>query len=295
VYGGDGSLRSIPTEEQYYGIDKTCFGLVPLGCDVWEGFVFVHYDPSPAEGLRTFLGELADRYAGYPFGQMTNVSAFGAVLKANWKTTADAFQESHHVPFIHGITMGDAFTSKENPYCHVKWAKLYDKHRSASVYGAPQMDRRLFPTERVAFAQFGAFTQGADAATDRFPGINPGKIDNWAFDINVIFPHFFLDPGTGQYFTMHFWPVDVHTTNWEFRLYMSSTTNAAKRVAQKYTDVVMRDAALEDLSTVEATQKMLESGAVRSLPLADQEILLRHNIHVIENALRAGPAAHARA
>jgi phenylpropionate dioxygenase-like ring-hydroxylating dioxygenase large terminal subunit len=143
----------------------------------------------------------------------------------------------------------------------------------------------LFPTEQAAFSQFSAFTQGADKNGAKLPGVNPGNIDNWAFDINVIFPHFFLDPGNGQYFTMHFWPIDVHTTRWEFRLYMFPTDNLAQRVAQKYTDVVMRDAGLEDLSTVEKTQKMLDSGVAKSLPLSDQEIFLRHNLSVIRREI----------
>jgi phenylpropionate dioxygenase-like ring-hydroxylating dioxygenase large terminal subunit len=250
-----------------------------------EGFVLIHYNPEPPESLREFLGELGERYAGYPFSQMECIASFATVLKANWKTAADAFQEALHVPYIHGVTMGDAFTSPDNPHCHITWAKLYRRHRTGSVYGAAQADRELFPTERVAFSQFAAFTQGADENAAKLPGVNPGGIDNWAFDVNVIFPNCFLDPGNGQYFTMHFWPIDVHTTRWEFRLYMFPTDNPAQKVAQKYTDVVMRDAGLEDLSTIEKTQKMLDSGVAESLPLSDQEILLRHNLSVIQQAI----------
>lgn len=284
VYGNGGELVDVPASELYYDMDKSCHSLIPLACDVWEGFVFINYDQEPKESLRSYLGELGERYTGYPFANMPRVASYSTLLKANWKTAADAFQEAIHVPFIHGITMGDAFTNADNPHCTIRWAELYERHRTGSVYGAPQMERTLFPTEQAAFSQFGAFTQGADTGAN-LPGVNPANLDNWAFDLNVIFPHFFLDPGNSQYFTMHFWPVDVTTTRWEFKLYMLPAHNAAEKVAQKYTDVVMRDAALEDLSTVEKTQEMLGSGVIHSLPLSDQEILVRHNLHVVEREL----------
>lgn len=287
VYANDGKLLDVPDIDKYYDLDKSCHSLVPFACDVWEGFVFINCDPQPKETLKAYLGELGTRYAGYPFDKMQRVASYSTILQANWKTAADAFQEAIHVPFIHGITMGDAFTSPENPHCNISWAKLYRRHRSGSVYGAPPNGRELFPTEQAAFAQFAAFTQGADASAI-MPGVNPSGLENWAFDINVIFPHMFLDPGNSQYFTMHFWPINVGTTRWEFRLYMLPANNMAEKIAQKYTDVVMRDAAMEDLSTVENTQKMLESGVIETILLSDQEIFIRHNLHVIEREVADG-------
>lgn len=286
-YGNEGQLRFIPAEEQSYGINKNSYDLVPLGCDTWAGFVFIHYEAQPKEGLKDYLGELHDRYKDYPFAQMQCISSFSAVLKANWKTAEDAFQEAMHVPYIHGITMGDAFVNSENPHCHITWAELYKRHRTGSVFGAPQQGRNLFPTERVAFTEYAGFTQGADENGAGLPGVNPSKMDNWAFDINVVFPNVFIDPGTSQFFTMHFWPIDVHTTRWEFRLYMFPADKPAQKVAQKYTDVVMRDAGLEDLSTVETTQKALESGVLKTLPYSDQEVMLRHNLYVVEDAIKS--------
>jgi len=46
-------------------------------------------------------------------------------------------------------------------------------------------------------------------------------------------------------------------------------------LAQELAAVTFKEYALQDGNTLEATQSMLESGAVRSFPLNDQEILLR--------------------
>ena len=47
--------------------------------------------------------------------------------------------------------------------------------------------------------------------------------------------------------------------------------------------VDVREALLEDASTLEATQSMLASGAKKEFVLQDQELLVRHGHKVIED------------
>ena len=49
-----------------------------------------------------------------------------------------------------------------------------------------------------------------------------------------------------------------------------------KRLAQELAAVTVKEYALQDANTLEATQKMLETRTVTEFPLCDQEILLRH-------------------
>ena len=42
-YELDGRLSFILQEGEFFGIDKADFGLVPVHCDVWKGFVFVNF------------------------------------------------------------------------------------------------------------------------------------------------------------------------------------------------------------------------------------------------------------
>ena len=53
-------------------------------------------------------------------------------------------------------------------------------------------------------------------------------------------------------------------------------TNAYERLQQELAVVTFKEYGLQDGNTLEATQTMLESGAIQEFPLCDQEVLLRH-------------------
>ncbi len=47
-YGLEGQLTFVQQEEEFFDLDKDDFGLVPVDVDVWEGFIFVNFDPEAA-------------------------------------------------------------------------------------------------------------------------------------------------------------------------------------------------------------------------------------------------------
>jgi hypothetical protein len=78
----------------------------------------------------------------------------------------------------------------------------------------------------------------------------------------------------------------VNRTHWEVRMYMMKAPNAAVKVASEFSKVLLRDAVLEDLSTLEAGQRGLESGGIRALQFSDQEIACRHQYEVVDRLVR---------
>ena len=54
----DGHLGFALQEDEFFDFDKADFGLVPVHCDVWEGFIFVNLDREPRQTLREFLGPI---------------------------------------------------------------------------------------------------------------------------------------------------------------------------------------------------------------------------------------------
>src|SRR5262245_59675232 len=85
-----GDLTFVQQEDEFFDLDKADFGLVPVRCEVWEGFVFVNLDDGAAP-LRDYLGELAAGIDGYPFDKMTQVHRYRAEVGSNWKLFIDAF------------------------------------------------------------------------------------------------------------------------------------------------------------------------------------------------------------
>ena len=71
-YGLDGACTFVQQEGEFFDLDKADFGLVPVHCDVWAGFIFVNLDRDRACGsLREFLGPMVGALEDYPFDRMT--------------------------------------------------------------------------------------------------------------------------------------------------------------------------------------------------------------------------------
>ena len=68
------------------------------------------------------------------------------------------------------------------------------------------------------------------------------------------------------YLTYHYWPTSYNTHIFEGTLYFVPPKNARERLQQELAAVTFKEYALQDGNTLEATQSMLESRAVASVP-----------------------------
>ena len=60
TFGNDGELRAAPDMDRFY-VDKKDCGLPKVSVDVCAGLLFVNLDPAPKQGLREYLGPMADK------------------------------------------------------------------------------------------------------------------------------------------------------------------------------------------------------------------------------------------
>jgi len=289
-YALNGKLAFVPDEERFFGLKKETLGMTPVAVDVWAGFIFINVDPNPQETLRDYLGELGAGLIDYPFGELSATSmSWSTEVKANWKVIKDAFQEVYHIAFLHRRSIPDSFTSKANPYAHCLNVHLYPRHGSMSLYG--NADLKPTPVAELAF-RHGAFVIRKDFSESRLPpAVNPTHSKEWTLDLNVIFPAFFVDVSEGSYFTHQFMPLAVDRTLWTSTQYFPKAKSPAQRFSQEYGNVIFRDAILEDGRTFEETQSVLSSGAKKEFYLHDEEILIRHSHHVIDQMLNRHPVA----
>ena len=289
-YALDGKLTFVPDETRFFGLKKETLGMTPVAVDVWAGFIFVNVDPNPQETLQDYLGELGAGLIDYPFGELSATwTSWTTEVKANWKVIKDAFQEVYHIAFLHKRSIPDSFTSKTNPYAHCLDVHLYPRHGSMSLYGNAEL--KPTPVAGLAF-RYGAFVIRKDFSDARLPpAVNPTHSKEWTLDLNVIFPAFFVDVSEGSYFTHQFMPLAVDRTIWTSTQYFPKATTPSQRFSQEYGNVIFRDVILEDGRTFEETQSVLSSGAKKEFYLHDEEILVRHSHHVVNQMLNNQPVA----
>lgn len=281
-YGLDGELTFIQQEDEFFGVDKSQYGLKAVRCEIWAGFIFVNLDPEAAP-LADYLGELAKGLEGYPFGEMTEVYTYRAEIGSNWKLFIDAFAEFYHAPVLHQkqAVKGEA-DKLFNAGFEALHYELRSPHSMISTWGgmAPPKDPAMVkPIERaLRSGLFGPWDRPAIGGLDPLPpGVNPARHKAWGIDSFHFFPNFMLLIwAPGWYLTYHYWPTAVDRHVFETSLYFVPARTARERLRQELAGVTFKEYALQDANTLEATQSMLKSRAVTEFPLCDQEILLRH-------------------
>ena len=98
TYGLDGSLRHVPHEHGFPGLDKTARGLVPVETVEAQGLVFITQDSPPVQGA-TLDGLPPLIGSSYRF-----VGVVETDVPANWKIMVEGFLEGYHIRSTHADT-----------------------------------------------------------------------------------------------------------------------------------------------------------------------------------------------
>jgi phenylpropionate dioxygenase-like ring-hydroxylating dioxygenase large terminal subunit len=295
-YDLDGALAFVQQEGEFFDLDKSRTGLVPVHCEVWAGFIFVNFAHEPEQSLREFLGPMVTDLEGYPFERQTARFGYSSVVNANWKLYMDAFAEFYHAPVLHGNQSPEKYSvAARQAGFEAPHYQIEEPHRLVSTSGVRfwEMDTELVkPMEIVT--RSGLFGPWEANDLGEMPrGVNPGKCDPWGLDSFQLFPNFvILIWSQGWYLTYHYWPTSYNTHVFEGNVYFLPARNVRERVAQEMAAVTFKEFALQDANTLEATQMMLETGYVDRFHLGDQEILCRHLHKVVGDWVSDYEEAH---
>ncbi|OBI80338.1 aromatic ring-hydroxylating dioxygenase subunit alpha [Mycobacterium sp. 1245805.9] len=281
-YSLDGDLTFIQQEHEFFDIDKSDFGLIPVRCELWRGFIFINFDKDAAP-LDEFLGRLPKTIEDYPFEEMTEVWSYRSEIGANWKLFIDSFAEFYHAPILHAKQSVQEESEKLIKYGFE--ALHYDidtPHSLITSWGgmSPPKDLNMVkPIERILRAGlFGPWDKPDIEGIDPPPvGVNPSQHKQWGCSSFEFFPNMTLliwEPG--WYLTYHYWPTAVNKHIFECNLYLVPAKTCTERLRHEMTGLAFKEYALQDANTLEATQTMIGTKAVTEFPLCDQEILLRH-------------------
>lgn len=284
TYDAEGRLVHVPEEDHFPAcFDRAENGLAPMACDVWEGFVFINLNPAPRQSLKEFLGGLGEHLSGYPYHELDNVYRYQQVVRCNWKVALDAFSESYHVPFLHRYLWPDTFgTALES-------IRFFGPHRTSAVHLDPSA-MKVTTVGKIANAiAENSLGQYRPVKKMLPPQVNPDNRSDFVFELPVFFPAFMVHIGEGTCFTHNFYPIDVNTTLWESTSYIHKARTNKEYFAEVWAEKMQLANWLEDSATMEITQEALRSGVKKVFWLHDEEVLVRHSHHVVQQFLDGTP------
>lgn len=289
VFNTVGDNLFIPRKE---GFHDTCrqeeLGLIPIACDVWEGFIFVNVDPKPQWTLAEYLGSYGRHMAGYDYARATQRMRFYTYLKCNWKVALYAFAEGYHVLTVHAGSL-------PCDWCDVSDITFRGSHHTSAVHFRNDTFS-LGAVQAMSYGRVASSIIDTSRKRSMLPShMNPRQEPFYAFELAPMFPSFVLHPSEGFYFTHQFWPVSVNECLWEGTYYLVPPETNSARWAMEYSRALQRNAWLEDTETMEHTQRALESGMLKRMHLCDDEIMVRHLHHVIDSWVDGKPVMEDRA
>lgn len=278
TYNDKGELIGVQEEEGFppcFKKDQT--SLVPIHCDTWEGFIFINLADKPEKPLKEYLGKMGEHFSGFPYSEITHQFKYYTYLDCNWKVGLDAFSEAYHVNTIHAGSFPGTFSTG------LQMVELYGDHRTTAVCFNPPKEQS--PVAAMAQTKARGSLVNNVEGTVIPPTINYEKRDDFAFELSVFFPNWLLHVAEGIWFTHQFWPMGKDKCLWEGTYTVGKPETNSERWALEHAMVLQRNAWLEDTGTMEGTHFALKSGALKEMYLHDQEVLIRHGYHVLEQYL----------
>jgi phenylpropionate dioxygenase-like ring-hydroxylating dioxygenase large terminal subunit len=276
-YDLDGALKFVQQESEFFDLDRESYGLRSVNCDIWNGFIFVNFDPEPRQTLREFLGPMITGLDDYPFDKLTERYDWVADNNSNWKIFADAFQEYYHVPALHPQQVPPAVRDP-NAGFECAHFQIDGPHRLVSTAGtrrwlmAPEY---MYPIERAT--RSGLVGPWRTPDLGELPaGLNPGGIEPWGISNFQIFPNLEILIYGGWYLLYRYWPTSHNTHRFEAYTAFHPARSVRERIEHEVAAVVLKEFALQDAGMLGGTQAALETGILDGFPLSDQEILVRH-------------------
>ena len=101
TYALDGSLKGVPDEANFPGIDRSNLGLKEVELEVFHGLLFVRLIGG-GPSVRQSFGETATYFAGYQVDDYEPISQTTVeVWQVNWKVAWDNYLENYHIPVGH--------------------------------------------------------------------------------------------------------------------------------------------------------------------------------------------------
>ncbi|NCY16111.1 MAG: hypothetical protein EBX39_04940 [Actinobacteria bacterium] len=259
-YGLDGELLAVPDARSFAELDRDALALVPVRCEVWDGWVFINEDAG-APSLIEFLGPLATQMSEINGPAMRAVGTQVHHLACNWKLMVDAFLEVYHVRTVH----------PDN-------AALLYNDQSVTVSMLPNGHSRLSVEKHDMFRDMPLVSEEND---------NPAVPLLWRQTSTSygIFPNLVIPMDTGAFTFLCMWPTSDTTTDLELRWYAPAW--AGDEVPQEHLDRMELFATVmaQDTANMAPIQASISSPGARPFQIGWHERLIHHFQRAVDLAI----------
>jgi len=263
VYNLDGTLRGAAQPRSFPDLDKVEFGLQPVEMEVWNGLIFIRFNPGPQPSVAELLAPFAAEVGLYRMPEMVPVydEIYSQTSPVNWKSVRDVDNEGYHVAMAHPA-LQDLYgqTYYDEP--------LIDGiNRSVGIVN-PSGGRRWSVRNYTKATQ----------APDFLPESYRKAWIYWGLFPNAVIA---VTPETMQFY--HEFPVSVDQTQLRGQVYRYKDESREQRAARYLAMRIDRDTLAEDVQLTIWSNESMKSEAFQGFFLSD----LEYGVKTHHDAVRA--------
>jgi phenylpropionate dioxygenase-like ring-hydroxylating dioxygenase large terminal subunit len=141
-YANSGELMTIPNNDHFGAIDKSCNGLIALPAVEQSGMLWVHPNPDAQLDVNELLGGLARELASFSMPSQIAVGQTTISKALNWKLANDTFGETYHFGKLHKDTLGRLYYGN-----NLHFAEFGRHHRFVTANHGMEAMRKLPESE----------------------------------------------------------------------------------------------------------------------------------------------------
>jgi len=127
AYNLDGKLHGTPLVDEDPTFSKADYPLLEVKLELWAGLIWVNLDPDSIP-LADYLGDLPARCAPWRPEDLVCTYRKEYPVAANWKLYYENFNESYHLPFVHGGTLNKQYVPGRALFSEKKVVGEYIAH-----------------------------------------------------------------------------------------------------------------------------------------------------------------------
>jgi phenylpropionate dioxygenase-like ring-hydroxylating dioxygenase large terminal subunit len=262
-YDLEGSLRAVPEERSFVDLDQSQLGLVPVRCEVVDGWVFVNEDPD-AVPLQEYLGPLRDQMAEVHGPGLRRIGTQVHHVDANWKAVVDAFLEVYHIRTVHPDNAALLYDDSTATV-----AMLPNGHSRLSVAVRPELLGVMDPSPEADNPSVGQLWRETSTSFGWFP--------------NVVAP---LD--TGAFPLLCMWPTGPRTTDLELQWFAPAWAGTEMPAEHTMRMTLFETVMAQDTANMAAIQRSVESRGARPFRIGWHERLIHHFHRAVDLAIGPG-------
>ena len=247
----DGSLRGISQSQSFPNLDPREWGLKPIECEIWQGFIFIRFKLGDQPSISKIMAPYEKLVKDHQLEKLVSSQppSLSDCWTVNWKAMRDVDNEAYHVPMAHpGLQ------------------DLYGKdYKDYEIIGDTTLNIGTFnsaPSSRWSVKLYRKMIDNLPKPLSSLPKA-------WVYI--SIFPNQVISLYPDSVIFYQDIPISVNTSRQRYAVYARPNEDRVTRVARKLSGRIDAITAIEDMQLMQWSYEAMQSSAFDGLMLSDLE------------------------